>query len=84
MQTHEINQTFTALLEKVRVESLGDLNSDSEQPVLSTETLLTLSSLFPSVLNSALHILDHGKVIKFVCQDSRRHFFRVQESSMQS
>ena len=33
---------------------------------------------------SALHILDNGKITKFVCQDSRREFYRVQYSPSQS
>ena len=35
--------------------------------------------MFGTVLSPALEILDQGKVTKFVCQKSHRHFYRVKE-----
>jgi len=37
--------------------------------------------MFPTVIAAALDILDNGKVTKFVCQQSRRCFYRVREPS---
>ena len=53
-------------------------------PEFSEEILQSLTVMFPTILNSALHILDFGKVTRFVCRESRREFFRVQESQVQS
>lgn len=35
--------------------------------------------MFGTVLSPAFEILDQGKVTKFVCQQSKRSFFRVKE-----
>ena len=85
MQTHERDQVVAALLDQVKTECLAQKNDEEIQhPQFSTQVQNSLTTLFPAVLSSAFHILDHGKVTKFVCQDSRRAFYRVEESSSQS
>ena len=64
MQRHEAMQTFAALMAQVKDECR---QSDNEHPFVSDRTLDTLSTMFPTVVNSALHIIDHGKVTKFIC-----------------
>ena len=81
MQRHEANQAINAIMEQLKSECQ---RSDSEQPVLPDHVLSALTSTVPMVLNSALHILDHGKVTKFICLESRRAFYRVKESTLQS
>ena len=41
--------------------------------------MIVLTNMFPNVLTHSLQILDQGKVTKFVCQNSRRSFYRVKE-----
>lgn len=77
----EVAQVLSALTEQIRSEN--ELQ-DQEQPVFSEAVLDVLTSTFPTVVNSALHIIEHGKVTKFVCENSRRSFYRVQESHLQS
>ena len=76
-------QTLTAVMEQIKLECKSEVNN-FESPVLSEKTLAVLTSMLPTILNSALHILDQGKVTKFICIDSRRCFYRVQESPAQS
>ena len=82
MERHEASQTIKAVMEQIRSECRP--TEECEQPVLPETALATLSSFLPTVLNSALHIVDHGKVTKFVCVESKRSFLRVQESQAQS
>ena len=41
--------------------------------------MIVLTNMFPNVLTPALQILDQGKVTKFVCEKSKRSFYRVKE-----
>ena len=43
-----------------------------------------LVSLFATVISAALEILDNGRVTRFVCENSKREFFRVKESRRQA
>lgn len=78
MQRHEAQQTIDSLFDQIATESKA--HPDADHPVLSQASLNTLITLFPSVAHSALHILDQGKVTKFICKDSRRVLYRVKES----
>ena len=51
----------------------------NEPAQMSKDDSIVLSNLFPHVLAPALAILDQGRVTKFVCQESKRVFFRVRE-----
>ena len=82
MERHEAMQTLNAVMEQIKGECRAA--ETDEQPTLSEESLNVLSSMLPTVINSSLHILDYGKVTKFICVDSRRTFYRVQESPAQS
>ena len=75
MERHEAIQTINAVMEQIKNECRP--NEESEHPVVPEAALATLSAFLPTVLNSSLHIIDHGKVTKFVCIDSRRAFYRV-------
>ena len=68
----------------IKTDCQAQKNEECQQPAFSNEVYNSLTTLFPTVLNSALHIVDHGKVTQYVCKESRRSFFRVQESSSQS
>ena len=48
---------------------------------ISNKQYALLATIFPLILNPALEILDNGKIIKFICQDSKRSFIRVREPS---
>ena len=81
MQRHESQQLVDALFTQIAKESR--VAPDSEHPTLSESSLETLISLFPSVAYSALHIVDQGKVTKFICQQSKRVLYRVKEPQAQ-
>ena len=72
MERHEATQTLNALMEQIKIEP-----RTSDEPILNEQVLASLTSMLPTVLNSALHILDYGKVTKFICEESRRSFYRV-------
>ena len=78
MSTHDRSQALSQLLLMIKSDCQAQKNDDeSQQPAFSNEVHNSLTCLFPTVLNSALHIVDHGKVTQYVCKDSRRSFYRV-------
>ena len=45
-------------------------------PSISPEAYALLVTMFPNILAATLDILDNGRVTKFVCQLSKRSFYR--------
>lgn len=80
MNRTEQTQLLEAVLAQVHQECLANPQAlPSDEPQISQQSFATLAAMFGTVLSPALEILDQGKVTKFVCQQSRRHFFRVKE-----
>ncbi len=52
--------------------------------MISQKAFSMLVSMFATVINPALEILDNGKVTRFVCENSKREFYRVKESRRQT
>ena len=77
MNRSESNQLLTEILRQIKHEAQ---NQESLDPVISQQAFAALSGLYPTVIAATLQILDQGKVTKFVCERSRRTFYRVKES----
>ena len=47
---------------------------------IEPEVYAFLVTLFPTIIAPTLDIIDNGRITKFVCQKSRRYFYKVKES----
>ena len=94
MNRLEADELIEAVLAQIKLESLkkednvnmgaGSTLDEGGQHFISQQAYAVLASVFPTVLTAALEILDHGKVTRFVTQESRREFYRVKEAKKSS
>ena len=83
MNKQEANQLLEDVCVQIRKESL-DRTAEKGDQMISQQAFTVLTSLFATVMSATLEILDNGRVTRFVCENSKREFFRVKESRRQA
>jgi hypothetical protein len=55
------------------------LEKITKAKTIEPEAYSLLVTMYPTITSAALDIIDNGRITKFQCQKSKRHFYKVKE-----